>query len=124
MVTSAELRAPRFAELLGLYLRSRGVQNAHTRPLRKLSELVLDEDASLADVQGIPRFHVVARASNSLSHLSETLDAATDRADREGRGWPLVFWYRKGRGAADAYVVTSAATMAEIMVELQERQVA
>lgn len=124
-MNTAQLRGPKFAELTALYLKANGAPGARTRPRQKLSEAVLDDAASSADVQGVGDFHVVTRGSYSMAaHLSVTLDQAESRARAEGKPWPVLVWFRRERPAAQSYAVMTLSTLAEIMAEIQNQKVA
>jgi hypothetical protein len=123
-MTTAELRGPRYAELATLFLQSRGVSNAHTRPRGRFSELILQDDLSGADVQGVGDFFVSTKASYSMAHLSGSLDRAEDQAQREGKPYPVVVWFRRERSIAQHYAILPMCAFAEIVAAFEKREVA
>jgi hypothetical protein len=124
-MNTAELRGPKFAELTALYLKASGIAGARTRPRQKLSEAVLDDDASSADVQGVGDFHIVTKAGFSMAaHLSVTLDQVESHARAEGKSWPVLVWYRRERPAPQSYAIMTLSTLTSIIAEFQNREVA
>jgi hypothetical protein len=123
-MNTTELRGPRYAELTALYLKANGIAGASTRPRQKLSELVLNDDLSSADVQGVGPFYIATRASYGLGHLSESLDRAEDQALAEGRSYPVVVWYRRERSIGQHYAIVPLSALASIIAEVENREVA
>jgi hypothetical protein len=123
-MTTTELRGPRYAELTTLFLQSRGIANARTRPRGRFSELVLNDDFSTGDIQDLGPFYVATRASYSMTHLSDSLDRAEDQAHAEGKPYPVVVWFRRERSIAQHYGILPLWALAEIVAEFEKREVA
>lgn len=112
-------QSTKFQLSVAMLLRDWGLHNARPSPRAGTLSPAPPSPEDSGDLVGVAGWSIMARSKAYLT-LSESVDAVTAMAAEAGVPNAATILARRGRGAADAYVVMTLRQFADVLVQLQD----